>query len=126
MTASQDLRQRRIVAVGERRAVSGVRQEHVPQAGLARANLELLHDGRLVVGIAGLAQLALVDRFGRIDVLIHELVEALLELLAAWTGLEVHRLASPSWRLVSPSFFEGGPPEGSCVGRCATFRAATS
>ena len=70
--APEDLRQRRVVAVGQAGAVLGVGQEHVPQPGLARAALQLLHDRRLVVRVAGLAQLALVDVLGRVDVLVHE------------------------------------------------------
>ena len=61
---------------------------------LARARLELLHHGRLVVGVAGLAQLALVDSLGWVDVLVHESAQALLELDAALALLKVHRVSS--------------------------------
>ncbi len=54
MATPKDLRERRIVAVGQARAVIGVRQEHVPQSRRARAALQLLHYRRLVVGVAGL------------------------------------------------------------------------
>ena len=91
MAAPEDLGERGVVAVGEPGAVLGVGQEHVPQPPLARARLELLHDRRLAVRVAGLAQLALVHGLGREDVLLHEGVEALFEVEAAGAGLEVHR-----------------------------------
>jgi hypothetical protein len=73
--------------------VLGVGQEHVPQPGLAGALLQLLHDRRLVMGIAGVAQLALVHGLRRIDVLLHERVEALFEFRTALAWLEVHRFS---------------------------------
>ena len=56
-------------------------------------DLQLLHDRRLAVGVAGLVQLALVGRLGRVDVLVHERGQALLELGAALAWLEVHRVS---------------------------------
>ena len=91
MAAPEQLGERGVVAVGQTGAVLGVGVEHVPQAELARARLELLHDRRLVMRVAGLAQLALVDRLGRVDLLVHERAEALLELDTALTWLEIHR-----------------------------------
>jgi hypothetical protein len=88
----KDLRQRRIVAVRQARAVIGIRQEHVPQSGFPRAPLQLLHHRRLVVGVAGFDQLALVHGLGGIDVLVHERAQTLLELDATLARLEVHRL----------------------------------
>ncbi len=64
---------------------------HSPASRARR--LELLHDRRLVVGVAGVPQLALVDLLGGIDVLVHERGEALLELRAALAWLEVHRVS---------------------------------
>ncbi len=42
------------------------------------------------VWVAGLAQLALVDGLGRVDVLVHERAQALDEFGATLTRLEVH------------------------------------
>ena len=91
MAAPEDLGERGVVAVGEAGAVLGVGQEHVPQPPFARADLELLHDRRLTVRVAGVAQLALVHGLSRKDVFIHKRAEALFEVEAAGSGLEVHR-----------------------------------
>jgi len=91
--APEDLGERRVVAVGQPRAVLGVGQEHVPQPGLAGALLQLLDDGRLVMGIAGVTELALVHRLCGIDVLLHEGVEALFEFRGALAWLEVHHFS---------------------------------
>ena len=72
----------------------GVGEEHVPQPGLARAHLQLLHDRRLVVEIARVAQLLLVDRLGWVHVLVHERHETLLEFGTARARLELHRSSS--------------------------------
>src|ERR1700759_3303496 len=45
-----------------------------------RLRLQLLHERRLVVGVARVAQLLRIDRLCRVDVLVHERAEALLEL----------------------------------------------
>ncbi len=90
-------RQRRVVGVGEPGAVSLVRQEHVPEPALARQILELLHDLRLVVGVAGLAQLPRVGLLGSEYVLLHEGAKALLECAAALAVLEVHRSSFSLW-----------------------------
>lgn len=64
--------------------------EHVPQAPLARLGLQLLHHGGLRMRIARLVQLLLVDALGRVDELIHERGQPLLEVPAAVAVLEVH------------------------------------
>jgi hypothetical protein len=46
-----------------------------------------------VMRVAGLAQLPLVDRLRRVDLLVHERGEALLELDTALTWLEIHRFS---------------------------------
>ncbi len=100
--APEDLGERRVVAVGEPGAVLVVGQEHVPQPALARQPLQLLHHGRLVMRVAGLAQLALVDLLRRVDVLVHERRQALLEVRTTLAWLEVHRpllLSRPVYRL---------------------------
>ena len=91
--APEQLGERRVVAVGQPGAVLGVRVEHVPQPELTRARLELLHDPRLVVRVAGLAQLARVDRLRGVDLPLHECGQALLELDTALTWLEIHRFS---------------------------------
>src|SRR5581483_9783901 len=86
--------QRRVVAVRQAGAVLLVGQEHVPQARAACLRLQLLHHRRLVVRVAGVVQLLLVDALGRVDVLVHEGAETLLELKTALARLEVHRSSS--------------------------------
>jgi hypothetical protein len=44
-----------------------------------------------MVRVVGLAQLTLVDRLRRIDLLVHERAETLLKLDTALTWLEIHR-----------------------------------
>jgi hypothetical protein len=84
----------------------GVGEEHVPQPGLARARLELLHDLGLVVWVAGFAQLALIDGLGGVYVLLHERAQALLELQTALAGLKIH--GSPFGRKVVRGYIESG------------------
>ncbi len=72
---------------------SGRNMFHSPASRARR--LELLHHRRVVVRVAGLGALALVDLLGRVDVLVHERAQALLELGTALARLEVHR--PPRW-----------------------------
>ena len=88
--AAHDLGQRRVLDVRQPGAVLRVGMEEVPQPAAARLRLELLHDRRIGVRVAGRAELLLEHRLGGIDALVHERVQALGEVLAALGGLEVH------------------------------------
>jgi hypothetical protein len=85
-----DFRQRGVLGVGQPGALVGIRVEEIPQAARPRRLLELLEDRWMEVRPAGGAHLLLVDPFGRVDALVHEGVQALLEVLAALGQLEVH------------------------------------
>ena len=72
-----------LVRPGRREPVDVVGEQQVPQPLLARPRLELLHHRRVEVRLAGVDELLVVDRLGRIDVLVHEREQSLAELLAA-------------------------------------------
>jgi hypothetical protein len=65
-----DLAKRRILQVGQPRAVFAFRQEQVPQPGSAGLRLEVLHDGRNLPAIG--FKLFEIRCFAGIDVFVHE------------------------------------------------------
>jgi hypothetical protein len=70
-------------------------QEQVPQAGRARLLLQVLDDGDgrpALARIGVLLQLLLVRALVRVDVLVHELLQARLEFLGLGGVVEVHVL----------------------------------
>ena len=73
-------------------AVLGIGQEQIPEPDLLRLGADLLHDRRLEVRIARSLDLLLVDALGRVDVLVHEALELLLDRLASVGRFEVHRV----------------------------------
>ena len=75
----------RLVRPGPR---SGVRVEEVPQSARSRLGLELLHDRRLEVRVAGFAHLLVVHGLGRVDVRVHEVEQFSGILLRAIAQIE--------------------------------------
>ena len=67
-----------------------VRQEQVPQPALARLDLQLLHDGRVVVRISAGDQLLVKHALVGIDALVHEGQQCGPVLVAAIRECEVH------------------------------------
>jgi len=100
--AAGDLRQRRVLAVGEAGPVFGIGVEEVPQAAPAGLGLELLHHGRMEVRVAALADLGRVDGLGGVDVLVHEGGQPLGEVPAALGRCEVHARIVPPGRAAPP------------------------
>jgi hypothetical protein len=70
-----------------------VGEKQVPESARARLLLELLHDRRVEVRLAGLLELLAIDRLGGIYPLLHERPQALLEVLGSRARLEVHAAA---------------------------------
>ena len=105
--AAEDLADRRVFEVGEAHravrvaAVAVGRQEHVPQAALLRLGLALLQDGRELPAILGLLHLLLVDRLRRIDDLVHELEELLLQV--PWCGPNIRNPWPSPWSIFWPA-----------------------
>ncbi len=87
--ATGDLGERRVLEVRQPGAVLLVGQEEVPEALRARFDLQLLDDRRHDMRVA-LASLARIDRLGRVDVLVHEARELLLQRERAFGVGEVH------------------------------------
>ncbi len=91
--AAHDFAQGRVFEVGQPGAALGLRQEEVPQPGGAGLLLELLHDhGRhpgVALGAVGF-DLMVEHILVRIDVFVHEGVEALLQVLDLGGVIEIH------------------------------------
>ena len=88
--AAHDLAERRVLEIGQTRAVLRVGQEEVPEPERLRLALELFQHLRLVVGVAGALDLLLRDRLGGIDVLVHEALDLRLQQLHLVGRLEIH------------------------------------
>ena len=88
--AAHDLAEMRVFLVRERVGVFALRQEQVPQALRLRLGLELLHDRRHVPAARQLLELTLEHVLGRIDVLLHEGGDALLQVFDAGGEGEEH------------------------------------
>ena len=88
--SAHDLRKRRVLEVGEPRAVLRVGQEQVPQPEPSRLRLQLLHHGRIGVPRPGLGQLLGIHLLSGIHVLVHERDQPLLEVLGSLRRLEVY------------------------------------
>jgi hypothetical protein len=95
--APGDLGQGGVLQVGEPGPPSLVGEEQVPQPPGAGLCLQFLHDRRVELRVAGFGHLPVVDRLGRVDVLVHELEEPSPQVLAPIAEGELHgRL--PEWR----------------------------
>ena len=101
--AAQHFADRRIFEVGQPHRAVGVagfaicREKHIPEAALLRLGLALLDDRRELPAILGLLHLLFIDGLGRIDDLVHELVQLLEKRLGAIGVSEIHR--SSPWVL---------------------------
>ena len=90
--AAHDLRKRRVLEVGEPRAVLPVGQEQVPQPAPSRLRLQHLHHGRMGVPRPGRGQFLGIHLLGGIHMLVHEGDQTLLEVLGSPRRLEVHSM----------------------------------
>ena len=82
--ATHDLAQRCVLDVGEARRPLRVREEEVPETSPARLGLQLLHDRRVEVRVAGLLDLAPVDGNRGCEPLVDEGLQLIAELQGAW------------------------------------------
>jgi len=87
--AAHDFAERRVLDVGQPRAVLAVGKKQVPQPGGARLRLEVLDDRHRLPPIA-FTDLAPVGAFVGIDVLVHERGEPLLQIFGFRGVVEVH------------------------------------
>ena len=87
--APHDFAQRRVFQVGQAGAPFVVRQEQVPQPGGAGFGLQLFDDGDRLPAVS-FGDLPVVERLVRVDVLVHERGELLLQFLDLRGMREVH------------------------------------
>ena len=83
VAAAHDLRERCVFQVGQAGAPFGMGMEEVPQPAGLGFLLQVVDDRRLKVRVTGLTHLLFVDRFGRVNVLVHEIEQFGLVLLGA-------------------------------------------
>ncbi|MGY4369858.1 hypothetical protein ACVW1A_005923 [Bradyrhizobium sp. LB1.3] len=93
MRAAHDLAERGIFEIGQARAVTGLRQEQVPETFGARQRLQLL-DNRIDLPRPEFFRLAIEALLVRIDVPVHETFELALE-LDDFRRHRVEHLSSP-------------------------------
>ena len=87
--AAHDLAQRCIFQVGQARAPFMVRQEKIPKPSRAGFRLQLFDDGHRLPA-SSIGDLSVIERFVRIDMLVHESGEPLLQFLNLRGVCKVH------------------------------------
>ena len=100
MHPPHDLAQRGILHVGETRAVFGIRQEQVPEAGVACLLLQLLQNRRMSPAVGG--DLVVITPLVGIDMRGHEGFEAPAQVARAVAWLEVHAVRPRAVRAGCP------------------------
>ena len=105
---AHDLAERGVLEVGDPRAVFRIGKEEVPEAQLLRLRAHLEHDGWLEVRVTGFLDLLRVDSLGRVDVLVHEAEDLILDQLGSVGHFKQHRISpfqGSTLTLTIPVFF---------------------